>query len=138
MLVRRWWICRYSPTSSRGYDGSWSNEAWGRSPVDVPQRHVPRCLQQACSSTQKALLAMVFLWIWQWWRLDVSSDVRLGGVGVWRQPLVSASAGKPRDGFVFCYPLGFSLQNIQDNCFLLVYLCLLVSTCVYSCNLIFY
>jgi hypothetical protein len=119
-----------------GYDGSWSNEAWGHPPVDVPQRQVPRCLQQACSSTQKVLFAMVLLWIWQWWRLGISFDVHLGGVGVWRRPLVSASAGKSRDGFVFFHPLDFSLQSVQDNCFLLV--CLSVSTFVYSCNLIFY
>ena len=28
--------------------------------VDVPQRHVPCCVQQACSSTHKTSLAMVF------------------------------------------------------------------------------
>jgi hypothetical protein len=133
-----WWICRYSPTSSMGYNGSWSSEAQGRPPVDVPQRHVPRCLQQTCSSTQKALLAMVLFWIWQWWRLDISSDVRLGDVGVWRRRPVLASAEKLRDDFIFFYPLGFSLQSVHDNCFLLVYHCLLVSTCVYSYNLIFY
>jgi hypothetical protein len=104
----------------------------------VPQQHVPHCLQQACSSTQKALLAMVLLWIWQWWRLGISFDVRLGGDGVWRRPLVSASAGKSRDGFVFFRPLNFSLQSVQDNYFLLFCLCLSVSTFVYSCNLIFY
>jgi hypothetical protein len=53
---------------------------------------------------------MVLFWIWQWWRLDVSSDVRLGDVGVWRRPPVLASAEKLRDDFIFFYPLGFSLQ----------------------------
>jgi hypothetical protein len=138
MLVRRWWICRYSPISSVGCGGSWSKEARGRPPVDVPQRHVPRCLQQACSSTHNAPLAMVLFWIWQWRRLGVSSNVRLdGGVGVWRWPLVSASAEKPRDSSEFFYPLGFSLQSVQDNYFLLVCFCLLAFTFVYSCNLIF-
>jgi hypothetical protein len=56
---------------------------------------------RAYSSTHKASLAMVLLWIWQWWRLDVSSNVCLGGVGAWRRPLVSASAENPRNGFVF-------------------------------------
>jgi hypothetical protein len=111
MVVRRWCICRYSPTLSMGCGGSWSKTARGHPPVDVPQRDVPRCLQHACSSTQKALLAMVLLWIWQWWRLDVSSSVRLGGIGVWRRPLASASAGNPRDRSVFFYLLGFFLQK---------------------------
>jgi hypothetical protein len=71
----------------------------------VPHRHVPCCLQRACSSTHKASLAMVLFWIWQWWRLGVSSNARLGGVGVWRRPLASASAGNPRDSFVFFCPL---------------------------------
>jgi hypothetical protein len=46
MLVRRWWICRSFSTSSIGDDGSWSKTARGCSPVDVPQRHVPHCVQQ--------------------------------------------------------------------------------------------
>ena len=85
MLIRRWWICRSSPTLSMGGDRSWSKTARGRPPVDVPQRHVPCCVQQICSSTHKALLAMVLFWIFQWWRLDVSSSVRLGDVGVKRR-----------------------------------------------------
>jgi hypothetical protein len=80
---------------------------------------------------------MVLLWIWQWWRLSISSDVRLGDIGVWWR-LLGASAEKTMDGFIFFYPLGFSLQSVQDNGFLLVCLCLFVSMCVYSCNLIFY
>jgi hypothetical protein len=68
-------------------------------------------LQQACSSTQKALLAMVLLWIWQWWRLGISFDARLSGDGVWRRPLDSASAEKSRDGFIFFRPLDFSLPG---------------------------
>ena len=82
MMVRRWWLCRSSPTSSMGGCVSWSKTARGRPPVDVPQRHVPRCLQQACSSTHKVSLAMVLFWILQRWRLGVSSCVRLGGVGI--------------------------------------------------------
>jgi hypothetical protein len=137
MLVRRWWIYHYFPTLSVGCGGSWSNAARGRPPVDMPQRHVPCYMQQVCSSTHKASLAMMLLWIWQWWRLGLSFNVRLGDVGVWRRPLVSASAGKPRDGSVFFYPLEFSLQSVQDNCFFLVCLCFLISMFVYSCNLIF-
>jgi hypothetical protein len=60
-------------------------DSMGTSSVDVPQRHVPRCLQQACSSTHKAWLAMVVFWIWQWWRFGVSSKARLGGIEVWRR-----------------------------------------------------
>jgi hypothetical protein len=60
----------------------------------------------------KALLAIVLLWIWQWWRLGVSSDVRLGNFGVWRWPLVLASVEKLKDGFVFFCPLGFSVQSV--------------------------
>jgi hypothetical protein len=63
--------------------------------------------------------------------------VCLGGVGVWRRPLVSASAEKPRDSFVFFYSLGFFLQSVQDNYFLLFCLCLLAFMFVYSCNVIF-
>jgi hypothetical protein len=66
MLARRWWVCRISPTSSVGCGGSWFKEARGRPPVDVPQRHVTRWLQRACSSTHKASLVMLLLWIWQW------------------------------------------------------------------------
>jgi hypothetical protein len=40
----------------------------------------------------------------------VSYNVPLGGVGVWRRPLASASAGSPRDGSEFFYPLAFYLQ----------------------------
>jgi hypothetical protein len=59
MLVRRWGICHSSLTSSMGDGGSCSKTSQGRPPVDVPQLHVPRCMQQARSSTHKALLAMV-------------------------------------------------------------------------------
>ena len=101
MLVRRWWICRSSPTSSTGGDRSWYKTARGRPPVDVPQRHVPRCMQQACSSTHKASLAMLLFWILQWWRLGISSGVRLGGAGYGRRPLATVDAGNPIDRFVF-------------------------------------
>ena len=110
MLVRRWWICRSSPTSSMGGDRSWSKTARGRPPVDVPQRHVPCCVQWACSSTHKASLAMVLSRILQWWRLGVSSGVRLGGTGVGRRPLATVVAGNPRDRFVHLDFLGFYLQ----------------------------
>ena len=134
MLVRRWWIWRYSPSSLMGCGVSWSKTAWGRPPVDVPQRHVPRCLQQACSSTHKASLAMVLFCILQWWRLGVSSCIRLGGTGVGRRPLATVVAGNPRDRFVVLDLLGFYLQ-FQDNHF--ISFCLLVSICVVLCNLIF-
>jgi hypothetical protein len=57
----------------------------------VPHRHVPCCMQHASSSTHKASLVMVLSWIWQWWRLGVSSDVRLDdtGFGCCRKPLGS-------------------------------------------------
>jgi hypothetical protein len=58
----------------------------------VPQRHVPCCVQWACSSTHKASLAMVLLWIKKWLRLGVSFNIHLGDVRVRRRPLVSASA----------------------------------------------
>jgi hypothetical protein len=48
MLVQRWLICRSSPTLSMEGDGSWSKTTRGRPPIDVPQRHVPCCVQRAC------------------------------------------------------------------------------------------
>jgi hypothetical protein len=36
------------------------------------QQHVPRCMQQACSSTHKDSLVIVLPWILQWWRLAIS------------------------------------------------------------------
>jgi hypothetical protein len=92
-------------------------------------------VQRACSSTHKASLAMVLSWIWQWWRLGVPSSVRLGGAGVGRRPLASAVAGNHRDRFVFIDLLWFFLQSFQDNHFIPI--CLLISTYVASCNLIF-
>jgi hypothetical protein len=63
---------------------------------DIPRStcHIDMCLcvQQACSSTHKASLAMVFSWIWKWWRLDVFSIVHLGGAGVGRRLLASVVA----------------------------------------------
>jgi hypothetical protein len=88
------------------------------------------CVQQACSLTHKASLAMVLSQILQWWRLDV----RLGGAGGGRRPLATVVAGNPRDCFLFLDLLGFYLQ-IQDNHFILV--CLLVSACVSYYNWIF-
>jgi hypothetical protein len=60
--------------------------------------------------SQSALLAMVLLRIWQWWRLGDSFNVRLGGFGDWRRPLASASAENSRDSSEFFYPLGCYLQ----------------------------
>jgi hypothetical protein len=101
MLVHRWWICCSSPTLSMGVGRSWSKTARGRLPVDVPQRHVPCCVQRACSSTHKVSLAMVLSWISQWWRLGVPSDVRLDGVGVGQRPLALAVARNHRIDFYF-------------------------------------
>jgi hypothetical protein len=94
MLVRRWWICRSSPTSLMEGGSTWSKTAWGLPPVNVPQRHVPR-LHVA------GLLAMVLSWIWHRWRLDVSFGVHLGGARVGRRPPVSVVVVNPRDQFVF-------------------------------------
>jgi hypothetical protein len=80
MLVRRWWICCSSPTSSMGGDRSWSKTARGRPPVDVPQRYVPRYVQQAYSLTHKVLLAMMLSRIFEWWRIVIYFGVRLDGV----------------------------------------------------------
>jgi hypothetical protein len=77
---------------------------------------------------------MVLSWILQWWRLGVSSGVRLGGAGVGRRPFAMVVAGNPMGRFVFLDPLGFYLQ-IQDNHFIPV--CLLVSTYVAYYNWIF-
>jgi hypothetical protein len=52
---------------------------------------------------------MVLSRILQWWRLGVSSGVRLGDAGVGRQPL-AVVAGNPRGRFVFLYLLEFYLQ----------------------------
>jgi hypothetical protein len=49
-------------------------------------------MHQACLSTHKASLAMVFSWIWKWWRLDVFSIVHLGGARVGRRLLASVVA----------------------------------------------
>jgi hypothetical protein len=58
------------------------------------------------ASTHKASLAMMLLWIQQWWSLGVSSNVCLGGVGVWWRLLVSASAGiKPWPGIVIYFSI---------------------------------
>jgi hypothetical protein len=135
MLIWRWWICRSSLTLSMGGSGSWSKIAWGHPPVDMPQWHVPWCMQQACSSAHKASLVMVLSWIWQWWRLNVSFGVHLGDAGVGWRPLASVVAGNPRDWFVFIDLLRFYLQNFQDNHCILVYL--LVSKWVAPCKLIF-
>jgi hypothetical protein len=91
-------------------------------------------VQQACSSTHKASLAMVLSRILQWWRLSVSSGVHLGGAEIGRRPLATMVTGNSRDRFVFLDLLGFYLQ-IQDYNFILV--CLLISTYVAHCNLIF-
>jgi hypothetical protein len=58
-------------------------------------------VQQAGSSTHKASLAMVVSPILQRWMLGVSSSIRLGDVGVGRQPLAMVVAGNPRDRFAF-------------------------------------
>jgi hypothetical protein len=74
-------------------------------------------LQQACSSTHKASLAVVLFWILQRWRLGVSSCVHLGGVGIGRRPLAMVVAENPKDRLVFLDLLEFYLQ-IQDNHFI--------------------
>jgi hypothetical protein len=109
MLVLRWWVCCSSPTLSMGGERSWSKTARGCPPVDVPQWHVPCCVQWACSSTHKATLVMVLSWICQWWRLGVLFGVRLGGAVVGQRPLASVVAGNLRDRFVFLNLLRFYL-----------------------------
>jgi hypothetical protein len=111
MLAWRWWICRSFLTSSMRGDGSWSKRAREHPSVDVPQRHVPCCVQRACSSTHKASLAMVFSWMWQWWRLGFPSGVHLGGTRVGRWPLASVVPRNFRDRFVFLDLLWFFLQS---------------------------
>jgi hypothetical protein len=66
-------------------------------------------MQQACSSSNKASLAMVLSRILQWWRIDISSGVLLGGAGVGRRPLTTVVAENPVDRFVFLDLLGFYL-----------------------------
>jgi hypothetical protein len=112
-----------------GGDKSWSKTARGRPSVDVPHRYVPLCVQQACSSTDKASLVMVLSRILQWWRLDVSYIVHLGGAGGGWRPLATVVAGNPRDCFLCLDLLGFYLQ-IQHNHFILIYL--LVSACCFD------
>jgi hypothetical protein len=67
-------------------------------------------MQQACSSSNKASLAMVLSRILQWWRIDISFGVLLGGAGVGRRPLTTVVAENPVDRFVFLDLLGFYLQ----------------------------
>jgi hypothetical protein len=55
----------------------------------------------ACSLNHKALLAIVFSWIWQWWRLGFPSGVHLSGAEVRWRPLASVVAWNSRDRFVF-------------------------------------
>jgi hypothetical protein len=76
-------------------------ESTGTSPSRRATTTLPRCVQDACSSTDKASLAMVLSWIWQWWRLCISSGVRLGDAGVRRRPFASVVAENPKDRFVF-------------------------------------
>jgi hypothetical protein len=61
---------------------------------------------------------MVLSWILQWWRLGVSSGVRLGGAGVGRRPFAMVVAGNPMGRFVFLDLVGIFLQN-QNNYFYL-------------------
>jgi hypothetical protein len=119
MLARRWWICS-SLTSSMGGGGAWSKWTQGRLLVDVPQRHVPCCVQRVCSSTHKSSLTMVFSWMWQRWMLGFPSDVRLDGAGVGWRPLASVVAWKHRNRFVFLDLLWFFLPSFQDNYFISV------------------
>jgi hypothetical protein len=46
----------------------------------------------------------------QWWRLGVSSGVRLGGAEVGRRPLAMVVIENFNDSFVFLDLLGFYLQ----------------------------
>jgi hypothetical protein len=69
--------------------------------------------------------------ILQWWRLNVSYSVHLGGAGVGRRPLATVVARNPMNPFVFLNLLGFYLE-FQDNHFTPI--CLLVCTCVASFN----
>jgi hypothetical protein len=75
------------------------------SPVDMPQRHVPSCLPQVCSSTHKVLLAMMFFGSSNGGG-SVSSNVRLGSIEVWRQLLALTSAENLRNGSDIFYLLG--------------------------------
>jgi hypothetical protein len=68
-------------------------------------------MQRACPSTHKDLLAMVFAWIWYWWRLGVPSGMRLDSAGVGRRMLALVVAGNPRDLFIFLDLLRFYLQS---------------------------
>jgi hypothetical protein len=80
--------------------------------------HIDICLA-TCSGLlidSQASLAIMLLRIGQWWRCGVSFDVRLGGVGFWRQLLVSASAGNTMNGSEFFYPC-FNLQCFHENYF---------------------
>jgi hypothetical protein len=63
------------------------------------------------------------------------SGVRLDGARVGRRLLASMVAKNPRDQVVFLDLLRFYLQGFQDNHF--ISFCLLISTCVAPCNLIF-
>jgi hypothetical protein len=74
----------------------------------MPQRYVPRYVQQAYSSTHKILLAMVLSRILQWWWLSFSSGVCLGGVGVGRRLLATVVAETWRS-FCILDLLGFYL-----------------------------
>ena len=69
LVVRQLQVWCSSPTTSAGCGGFGWRLARECSPVNVLQRHVSCCLQEACSSTQKSCKVMVFPWIGWWWRL---------------------------------------------------------------------
>jgi hypothetical protein len=85
-------------------------DSTGCPPVDVPHRHVSRCIHRSCSSTHKASLAMVLSRILHWWRFDVSYGVYLSSAGGGRRPLATVVGENPRDRFVFLDLIGFYLQ----------------------------
>jgi hypothetical protein len=73
--------------------------------------YMPCCLQRVCLSTHKVSLAMMFLWIGSSTFFQRTSRRR----GVWRQPLVSASAEKSRVGSVFF--LSFIVLSVKCSAF---------------------
>jgi hypothetical protein len=135
MLVRRCWICRSSPT----FDGRRQilvQDSTGTSPG---RRATVTCVslraaglfidsQSLVGDGAFSDLAMV-----ETRHLFRCSSRRCWSYVGWR-PLVTVVAGNPRDHFVFLDLLGFYMQ-IQDNHFIPA--CLLVSTYVAYCNLIF-
>jgi hypothetical protein len=91
LFVRRWWIYRYSPTSSMRCSGCWSKIA-----RDVPRSmcHGGMC-HVACTKHVHRLIKSR----WRWWPFGSRNSGGSASHVSWRRPLASASVENSRDSF---------------------------------------